>query len=64
MSEKSSSLSSLALQKFKRNFWGVLSLGYIIVCARGMHGRSGQMSRKVSDVPGERLIAGTHSSIW
>jgi peptide/nickel transport system permease protein len=32
MSEKSSSLSSLALQKFKRNFWGVLSLGYIIVC--------------------------------
>ena len=32
MSEKSSSLSSLALQKFKRNFWGVLSLGYIIIC--------------------------------
>jgi len=32
MSKKSSSLSSLALQKFKRNFWGVLSLGYIILC--------------------------------
>jgi peptide/nickel transport system permease protein len=32
MSEKSSSLSSLALQKFKKNFWGVLSLGYIIIC--------------------------------
>jgi len=32
MSEKSSSLSNLALQKFKRNFWGVLSLGYIIIC--------------------------------
>ena len=32
MSKKSSSLSSLALQKFKRNFWGVLSLGYIIIC--------------------------------
>jgi len=32
MSKKSSSLSSLALQKFKRNFWGVLSLVYIIIC--------------------------------
>ncbi|PHS04216.1 MAG: peptide transporter [Kordia sp.] len=32
MSGKSSSLSSLALQKFKRDFWGVLSLGYIIIC--------------------------------
>jgi len=32
MSKKTSSLSSLALQKFKRNFWGVLSLGYIIIC--------------------------------
>ena len=32
MSEKSSSLSSLALQKFKRDFWGVLSLGYITIC--------------------------------
>jgi len=32
MSEKSSSLSSLALQKFKRDFWGVLSLGYIFIC--------------------------------
>lgn len=32
MSQKSSSLTSLALQKFKRNFWGVLSLGYILIC--------------------------------
>lgn len=32
MTKKSSSLSSLALQKFKRNFWGVLSLVYIILC--------------------------------
>jgi peptide/nickel transport system permease protein len=32
MTETSNSLSSLALQKFKRNFWGVLSLSYIIVC--------------------------------
>jgi peptide/nickel transport system permease protein len=32
MLKKSSSLSSLALQKFKRNFWGVLSLGYIFIC--------------------------------
>ena len=32
MSKTSNSLSSLALQKFKRNFWGVLSLSYIIVC--------------------------------
>jgi len=32
MSKKTSSLSSLALQKFKQNFWGVLSLGFIILC--------------------------------
>ena len=32
MSQESSSLTSLALQKFKRNFWGVLSLGYILIC--------------------------------
>jgi len=32
MSQRSSSLTSLALQKFKRNFWGVLSLGYILCC--------------------------------
>lgn len=32
MTKTSNSLSSLALQKFKRNFWGVLSLGYIICC--------------------------------
>lgn len=32
MTKTSNSLSSLALQKFKRNFWGVLSLSYIIVC--------------------------------
>ena len=30
MSNKSNSLSQLALQKFKRNFWGVLSFGFII----------------------------------
>ncbi|HIC30540.1 MAG TPA: ABC transporter permease, partial [Flavobacteriaceae bacterium] len=29
MSQKSSSLSQLALQKFKKNFWGVFSLVYI-----------------------------------
>jgi len=33
MSHKSASLTSLALQKFKRNFWGVLSLSLIIVYA-------------------------------
>ena len=32
MSRNSSSLSSLALHKFKKNFWGVLSLGYILLC--------------------------------
>lgn len=32
MSQQSSSLTSLALQKFKKNFWGVLSLGYIVIC--------------------------------
>lgn len=32
MSRKYRSLSSLALQKFKINFWGVLSLGYILLC--------------------------------
>ena len=32
MTKTSNSLSSLALQKFKQNFWGVLSLGYIICC--------------------------------
>jgi len=32
MSNNSSSLTSLALQKFKKNFWGVLSLGYILLC--------------------------------
>ncbi len=31
MLKKSNSLSSLALQKFKRNFWGVLSFSYIIL---------------------------------
>jgi len=30
MAQKSNSLSQLALQKFKKNFWGVLSLGIII----------------------------------
>lgn len=32
MPKTSNSLRSLALQKFKRNFWGVLSLGYIVCC--------------------------------
>ncbi len=32
MSQTSSTLTHLALQKFKRNFWGVLSLGYILSC--------------------------------
>lgn len=32
MSQRANSLTSLALQKFKRNFWGVLSLVYIILC--------------------------------
>lgn len=32
MPHKSNSLTSLALQKFRKNFWGVLSLVYIILC--------------------------------
>lgn len=32
MSNRSSSLSQLALQRFKKNFWGVLSFWFIIVC--------------------------------
>lgn len=32
MAKTSNSLSSLALQKFKKNFWGVLSLIYIALC--------------------------------
>jgi peptide/nickel transport system permease protein len=32
MSQGSSSLTSLALHKFRKNFWGVLSLGYIVFC--------------------------------
>lgn len=32
MKVKSNSLSSLALQKFKKNFWGVLSFWYIVCC--------------------------------
>ena len=28
----SQSLTKLALQKFKKNFWGVLSLGFIVLC--------------------------------
>lgn len=31
MSKSSRSLTSLALQKFRKNFWGVLSLGYIFL---------------------------------
>ncbi|WP_108868095.1 ABC transporter permease [Aquimarina aquimarini] len=30
---KSNSLSKLALQKFKKNFWGVLSFSFIVFCA-------------------------------
>ncbi|WP_299258285.1 ABC transporter permease [uncultured Aquimarina sp.] len=30
---KSNSLSKLALQKFKKNFWGVLSFWFIVICA-------------------------------
>ncbi|MGJ8683429.1 MAG: ABC transporter permease [Nonlabens sp.] len=33
MSHKSASLTTLALQKFKRNFWGVLSLSVILIYA-------------------------------
>lgn len=32
MSQRANSLTSLALQKFKKNFWGVLSLVYISFC--------------------------------
>ena len=32
MTKQSNSLTSLALQKFKRNFWGVLSFWYIVLC--------------------------------
>ncbi len=31
--QQSNSLSSLALQKFKKNFWGVLSFWFIVACA-------------------------------
>lgn len=33
MANSSKSLTSLALQKFKKNFWGVLSFIYILICA-------------------------------
>lgn len=33
MSRNSNSLAQLALQKFKKNFWGVLSFGFIMLCA-------------------------------
>lgn len=32
-SNKKSSLGKLALQRFKKNFWGVLSFWYILICA-------------------------------
>jgi peptide/nickel transport system permease protein len=32
MHKNTASLSQLALQKFKSNFWGVLSFGYIVIC--------------------------------
>lgn len=32
MSQRANSLTGLALQKFKKNFWGVLSLLYIVLC--------------------------------
>ncbi|TVZ53115.1 ABC transporter permease [Dokdonia sp. Hel_I_53] len=32
MSQPTQSLTALALQKFKKNFWGVLSLVYIVLC--------------------------------
>ncbi|MEH6408171.1 MAG: ABC transporter permease, partial [Leeuwenhoekiella sp.] len=32
MAEHANSLTQLALQKFKRNFWGVFSLFYIVIC--------------------------------
>ncbi len=31
--QKSNSLGTLALQKFKKNFWGVLSFSFIVFCA-------------------------------
>ena len=33
MSQNSNSLTKLALQKFKKNFWGVLSFSFIVLCA-------------------------------
>ncbi|WP_420575037.1 ABC transporter permease [Kordia sp.] len=33
MSKNSNSLTRLALQKFKKNFWGVLSFSFIVICA-------------------------------
>jgi len=33
MSKNSNSLTKLALQKFKKNFWGVLSFSFIVLCA-------------------------------
>ena len=33
MSKNSNSLTQLALQKFKKNFWGVLSFCFIAICA-------------------------------
>lgn len=32
MSNKATSLTSLALQRFKKNFWGVLSFWFLVVC--------------------------------
>ncbi|WP_339611439.1 ABC transporter permease [uncultured Planktosalinus sp.] len=32
MSQKATSLSKLALQKFKKNFWGVFSFGFLLLC--------------------------------
>ena len=32
MKNQATSLTKIALQKFKKNFWGVLSLGFIVVC--------------------------------
>ena len=31
--KKSTSLTGIALQKFKKNFWGVFSFGFLVVCA-------------------------------
>ena len=30
--KKSTSLTQIALQKFKRNFWGVFSFGFLVIC--------------------------------